>query len=174
MCRFGMDFIYPAPSLCDRMVENENMLSQNKFSKASDDNWIYLNLCSPIHYSGNASRCTMGLLELHNTSYADRRGSNINGLKIYRRRLWQHWEGIYNHGGLYDICTFFYYCVSHVVYINYGDTRNSSYIEALMIWEVMCQMQVSRAGPSNYIPQIPWDVISYPCYWCLLLAHHSS
>ena len=113
MCRFGMDFIYPAPSLCDRMVENENMLSQNKFSKASDDNWIYLNLCSPIHYSGNASRCTMGLLELHNTSYADRRGSNINGLKSYRRRLWQHWEGIYNHGGLYDICTFFYYCVSH-------------------------------------------------------------
>ena len=38
---------------------------------------------------------------------------------------------------------------------------------------VLCQEQVSRAGSSNYIPQYLWDVITYPCPWCLLLAQHS-
>ena len=39
---------------------------------------------------------------------------------------------------------------------------------------VLCQKQVWRAGTSNYIPQILWDVItcSWPSY--LLLAQHSS
>ena len=34
--------------------------------------------------------------------------------------------------------------------------------------------QVSRAGTSNYIPQILWDVISCFCPWYLILAQHSS
>ena len=32
------------------------------------------------------------------------------------------------------------------------------------------QKHVWRAGTSNYIPQILWDVITFPCPWCLLLA----
>ena len=43
-----------------------------------------------------------------------------------------------------------------------------------IIWEVLFQKQVSRAGTSNYIPQILWDVITCPCPWYLLLAQHSS
>ena len=43
-----------------------------------------------------------------------------------------------------------------------------------MNWGVLCQKQVSRAGTSNYIPQILWDVITCPCPWYLLLAQHSS
>ena len=42
------------------------------------------------------------------------------------------------------------------------------------IWGVLCQKQVSRAGTSNYIPQILWDVITCPCPWYLLPAQHSS
>ena len=34
----------------------------------------------------------------------------------------------------------------------------------------VCQRQVSRAGTSNYIPHILWDVITCPCPWYLLLA----
>ena len=37
---------------------------------------------------------------------------------------------------------------------------------------VLYQKQVSRAGTSNYIPQILWDVFTCPCPWCLLLAQH--
>ena len=37
-----------------------------------------------------------------------------------------------------------------------------------------CQKQVSRAGTSNYLPQYPWDVITCPCPWNLLLAHKSQ
>ena len=40
-------------------------------------------------------------------------------------------------------------------------------------WEVLFQKQVSRAGTSNYIPRILWDVITCPCPWYLLLAQHS-
>ena len=42
------------------------------------------------------------------------------------------------------------------------------------IWGVLCQKQVPRAGTSNYIPQILWDVITCPCPWYLLLAQHST
>ena len=42
------------------------------------------------------------------------------------------------------------------------------------MWGVFCQKQVSRAGTSNYTPQILWDVIASPCYWYLLLAQHAS
>ena len=38
----------------------------------------------------------------------------------------------------------------------------------------VCQKQVSRAGTSNYIPQILWNVITYSCPWYLPLAHKSS
>ena len=41
-------------------------------------------------------------------------------------------------------------------------------------WVLVHQMQVSRAGTSNYIPQILWDVITSPCPWYLLLAHKYS
>ena len=41
-------------------------------------------------------------------------------------------------------------------------------------WGPVCPKQVSRAGTSNYIPQILWDVITCPCPWHLLLAHKSS
>ena len=45
---------------------------------------------------------------------------------------------------------------------------------ACSIWGPVCQKQVSRAGSSNYIPQILWDVITCPYPWYLLLAHKSS
>ena len=38
---------------------------------------------------------------------------------------------------------------------------------------VLCQKQVSRAGTSNYIPQILWDVITCSCPWYLHLTQHS-
>ena len=37
---------------------------------------------------------------------------------------------------------------------------------------VLCQKQVSRAGTSNYIPQIARSVITCPYPWYLLLAQH--
>ena len=42
------------------------------------------------------------------------------------------------------------------------------------IWGVLCQKQVTRAGPVNYVPQYLWDVIICSCLWYLLLAQHSS
>ena len=41
------------------------------------------------------------------------------------------------------------------------------------IWGRVWQNQVSRAGTSNYIPQILWDVITCPCPWYLLLTQKS-
>ena len=36
------------------------------------------------------------------------------------------------------------------------------------IWRVVCQKQVSRTWTSINIPQIQWDVITYPCHpWSL-------
>ena len=41
------------------------------------------------------------------------------------------------------------------------DFYNVSYFTLMaIIWGVMCQKQVSRAGTGNYIPQILWDVIT--------------
>ena len=37
--------------------------------------------------------------------------------------------------------------------------------QALNLYVVLCQKQVSRAGTSNYIPQKLWDVITCPCAW---------
>ena len=37
------------------------------------------------------------------------------------------------------------------------------------IWRLVCQKKVSRTGTSNYVPQIPWDVMTCPCMW----VHHS-
>ena len=34
-------------------------------------------------------------------------------------------------------------------------------------WGVLCQKQVARAGTSNHIPHILWDVITCPCPWYL-------
>ena len=45
----------------------------------------------------------------------------------------------------------------------------SSYV----ILGVLSQKQISRAGTSNYTPQILWDVITWPCPWYLLLIQHS-
>ena len=38
----------------------------------------------------------------------------------------------------------------------------------------MYQKKVSRAGTSNYIPHILWDVITCPCPWYMLQAYLSS
>ena len=38
-----------------------------------------------------------------------------------------------------------------------------------VIWGVLWQKQISRAGTSNYIPQYLWDVITCPGPWYLLL-----
>ena len=35
---------------------------------------------------------------------------------------------------------------------------------------LVCQKQVSRTVTSNYIPQILWDVITFPCPWYLHLT----
>ena len=42
-----------------------------------------------------------------------------------------------------------------------------------MIWWVLCQKQVSRAGTSIYFPQYLWDVITCPCPRYLLLAQRA-
>ena len=39
---------------------------------------------------------------------------------------------------------------------------------------VLCQKQVSRAGTSNYIPLILWDVITCACPWYLILLHNTT
>ena len=36
-------------------------------------------------------------------------------------------------------------------------------------WGLAYHKQVSRAGKSNYIPQIVWDVITCPCPWHMIL-----
>ena len=41
----------------------------------------------------------------------------------------------------------------------------------VIIWGLVWQKHVSRAGTSNYIPQILWDVITCPCPWYLFLTH---
>ena len=41
-------------------------------------------------------------------------------------------------------------------------------------WGPVWQKRVSRAGTSNYITKILWDVITGPFPWYLLLAHTSS
>ena len=50
--------------------------------------------------------------------------------------------------------------------------RYGVYCEYLDVSEVLCQKQVSRAGRSNYTPEVLWDVITCPCPWCLLLVQH--
>ena len=47
-------------------------------------------------------------------------------------------------------------------------------VVAYFSWGLGYQKQVSRAETSNYIPQIPWDVITCPSSWYLLLTHHFS
>ena len=49
----------------------------------------------------------------------------------------------------------------------------SRWVSKKMLWGLVCQMQVSRAGTSNYITQYLWDVITCPCPWYLHLAQHS-
>ena len=41
------------------------------------------------------------------------------------------------------------------------------------LWGCLCQTQVSKAGTSNYIPQLLWNVITCPDPWYQLLAHSS-
>ena len=41
-------------------------------------------------------------------------------------------------------------------------------------WRVLYQKQVLKAGTSDYIPQLLWDVIICLCLWYLLMAQHSS
>ena len=53
-------------------------------------------------------------------------------------------------------------------------TKTPHILPSWMKWGVLCQKQVSRAVTSNFIPQIPWDVITWPCPWYLLLTQHTS
>ena len=39
---------------------------------------------------------------------------------------------------------------------------------------MLCQRQVSKAGKSNYIPLIAFNVFACLCPWCMLLAQNSS
>ena len=41
-------------------------------------------------------------------------------------------------------------------------------------WWPVCPKQILRAGTSNYIQRMLWDVITYPRLWCLLLIHLKS
>ena len=50
----------------------------------------------------------------------------------------------------------------------------SIWINWSLLWWLVCQKQVSRAGTSNYTPQLLWDVITCTCPWYLLLARKSS
>ena len=42
-----------------------------------------------------------------------------------------------------------------------------------IIWAVLCEKKVSRAGASNYIPYYLWDGITCHSLWHLLLAPYS-
>ena len=46
--------------------------------------------------------------------------------------------------------------------------------DALFLYGVLCQKQVSRAETSNHIPQILWDVITCLWSWYLLRAQPST
>ena len=52
-----------------------------------------------------------------------------------------------------------------------GDLRRDRAHYHVIVMGIVCQKQISRAGTSNHIPQILWDVITCPCPWYLLLAH---
>ena len=54
--------------------------------------------------------------------------------------------------------------MARVKYINLHDDTPGQHNPG-DISEVLCQKQLSRAGTSNYIPQILWDVITCPCPW---------
>ena len=60
---------------------------------------------------------------------------------------------------------------------NFKLTRLLYHVSWLRLLNMMSggvyQKQVSKAGTSNYIPQIQWDMITCPCPWYLLLAQHS-
>ena len=60
------------------------------------------------------------------------------------------------------------------MYIEYGDMSSIDHDDIYELFEVstirkelkfgvVCQKQVSRAGTSNYIPQILWNVITCSC-----------
>ena len=63
-----------------------------------------------------------------------------------------------------------------VIVLNLGYTFSFAMLFAIQCYNsgVLCQQYVSRAGTSNHIPQILWDVFTFPCPWYLLLAQHSS
>ena len=54
-----------------------------------------------------------------------------------------------------------YFWHTHTPHINFCSTSH----------EICLIFRCSRAGTSNYIPQILWDVITCPCPWYLLLTH---
>ena len=48
-----------------------------------------------------------------------------------------------------------------------------TYTPKLMWYTAHPKKQVSRAGTSKYIPQYPWNIITWPCPWYQPLAHQS-
>ena len=85
---------------------------------------------------------------------------------------------IFNRRGS-DVLCYLGCCNSLLQYVLNLESHGWEIIRALVTWRdvkyslrVLCQKQVSRAGTSNYIPQIARSVINCPYPWYLLLAQH--
>ena len=59
------------------------------------------------------------------------------------------------------------------IYIYIWSMYTDRYEDYTHVWGLVCQKQVSRAGISNYITKIMWDVIICPCLWYPVLAHQA-
>ena len=71
---------------------------------------------------------------------------------------------------------FAFHCFMHVSLLIHGPTKRIIHGTLwcnVYKWWLVCQKQVSRAGTSNYIPHLLWDVITCPRPWYLLLAYGS-
>ena len=65
-------------------------------------------------------------------------------------------------------------CHTHIAMLTLELNGDSTVTSHINTFEDLCQKQLSRAGTSNYLPQILWDVIICPRPWYLLLANMSS
>ena len=114
-------------------------------------------------------------IQLTNLSYDDCENMSSSNWKyepfaiVYRVRSWNNGTSIYH-------MSFYVYMNQqemHHVPLKKQSTTKLQHIP-WGIWGLCCQKQVSHAGISNYIPQLLWDVITYPCMRYLLLATKSS
>ena len=75
-------------------------------------------------------------------------------------------------GGFYNSPQVLVFPLRQVFVMNVHRVSNDSYV--WNIWGTVGQKQMSRARTSNYIPLYPWDVITCPRHWYLLLTHKSA